>query len=888
MNFYSLSLDINERREHFLELFAKGDSHRLQKAKSFVIDVTNFNTFKVISIPHYSIVKSFVIGKGDFKFSDCDFDCDKIGNDINIRFQPKVTHVFTEPKTIEKVIKDDITFEELESYENYNKPKEIPKEEISYTQHQQIKQDLGPLNDYIALRFIVNDYGLKLEASLIKPLDKDVFENNDLKLNLQLEIDGTIYENSIIITLSHPSQFLGIALDFGSESSQMTIKRYDYTEPFHAQSPENENLFKNIQSYHINKGWIERNTNYDFYQEEPGTNFYKSIFFLKENLTGDYANFDQEPFIKNAKDDLKMLVNTEDGFTTLTENKFHQIPNLKILHKHERILESYNFEIEKSGYPIPRKLRDLKQKVYNTILETMILSFLKKEFILYDNQPRNIRMMLLIPNNYDTKDINKTQTQLNNIFEKLSQEEEYSGKIMNWEVLTISESDASFFGYINKNNVAVRNNKDYIIIDSGKGTTDFSIIRTGNENIYNLKPIYRNGFTGAGNMISYAVFETVLQYIREKSTGKGEDIQFIRNKIIDVLTSNDLEERNKFYNQIEQLKFNYRDKQYENNVRQNWDNARSGDGDIGFHSLSTSQISSITTLTELLANLNNVTDFYGYINEVCHFIVNNVVSYLKIIKDNKKDIDFAGVVFTGRAFKFKMLSDLMIQRLVNELGIAAHQITVLQGNELKEICVRGVFNNSIKLNAEVTGYPIQFVYKDKEDMPKREEQLKEKKSLGRKFFGFFINDLADLQKVSEIKSVDSELEFDLLQRSQFLIGCKKYAIRNDEFFANLNKTNYQSSIDFTQRGYVMRRKINGKVDVISAMEEIDDGGNEDKALIIPSLFPNHIEYEYVQALQKEVSRKSSVYDEELFKPFLPDNNESNNNNNNQNDNPLFF
>lgn len=893
MNFYSITLDINDRREHNLELFPQGQDHRLQRPKSFVIDIPNFTHFKIVSAALTNDIKCFVLNEEDIALRDCKVEALRDGNKVLIRLEKKETaKTDFEPAITKPEPKADISFEEIEALAEYNKPKvKTPDPVIAV---QETREDLGDISNQVTLAFTSNDYAYKLDAILKGGLSDHQYDDTSMEVIFQLNVKGHIYENSIIVTLSHPASFLGIALDFGSESSQMAVKRYEAIAPFHAQSADNENLFRNIVAYHKNQGWIPRESTYDFYQEEKGTDFYKSLFFLKEQLTGAYKNVDQEPFIKNTAENLKMLVNIEDGFTTLEKAKYYQLPNLKILHKHERLLEDYNFEIEKDGYPITLKLRELKQKVYNSILEIMIVSFLKKEFIRYDNSRRNIRMMLLVPNNYDTKDINKTQHHLNMIFEALSKSEEYQGKIGAWEILTISESDASFIGYINKNNVHIQNNKDYIIIDSGKGTTDFSIIRTGAKNLYNLRPVYRNGFTGAGNMLTYAVFETVMHFIREQNPEYGADVLYIRNKIIDVLKSNDLESRNKFYNQIERLKFNYKEKEFEASIRKSWLEAY--DGDINFENLVAANVG-IDAVTNLLTKVNGISDFYGYITNACHFIVNNVVSYLKIIKDNKEDLSLSGVVLTGRAFKFRQLADMMKDKLNQDLGIPKDKITLLQGNELKDICIKGVFNNSIKLNAEVTGYPVQLIYKSVQDMPQSEIHTRPKVSLSKKIFNFFINDLADMEHIDEVVSVEDNVNFNVLQRSQFLIGCKRYSIRNDEFLTTQPGIPYTASIDFTQRGFVMRRKIGNKVNYVSALEEIDEGGSGDKSLIVPSLFPNYMDEEYIQSIHTEAIAKADKSGHKNSDPYPPDDyyppdfnsdRQNTGKTTRSDDNPLFF
>jgi hypothetical protein len=710
---------------------------------------------------------------------------------------------------------------------------------------------LGQVNDHIGLTFVSKASQFALKAHQIREITQQLFNNNRLTIQIEFEADSGIYENTIDLYLSHPAQFLGIALDFGSESSQMAIKRYTNDFNLQEKKPEVENLFKNILSFHKSNNWLPQNETFDFYQEEKNTNFYKSIFFLKEKLSGHYEDIDKEVFIQDIAHNLKMLVNTKDGFNTLTEQRFHQLPNLKIVHKHDELMNGIGFEIEKDGYDIPIKLSEIKQKVYNTILEVMIASFLKKEFIRYNNAQRFVRLMLLVPNNYDTNDINYIQTQLNNIFATLS-EREYEGKILAWEVMTISESDASFIGYINKTNVIVERNKDYIIIDAGKGTTDFSVIRTGSDNIFDLKPIYRNGFCGAGNMITYALFETVLHFIREQSNATQSDVRFIKEKIIKVLTSNDLERKNNFYAQLERLKFNFKGAHLIDQIKSNWTVAKSGD--ISFKDLIEFG-DGINTLISLLNNIENVADFYNYVAETCDFIAQNTVSYLKLIKEHKMDFDCAGVILTGRSFMFKPLVDTMKQRLKQDLQISEDRIALLNSNELKEICIKGVFNNSIRLNSEMTGYPIQLIFEPSYIAPappvEKRPMFNRRTLLARIF-----NDINTFDKVEKVLTFEHDVKFDKLQHSQFLIGSKTYRINGNDLFQKDSNVQYDAGVEFTHKGYFVRRERAGVVDAIASMKAIDDADNGDIALVIPSLFPNYIDDRYLNSLNRDDIKKA--------------------------------
>src|SRR5690606_13011181 len=113
------------------------------------------------------------------------------------------------------------------------------------------------------------------------------------------------------------------------------------------------------------KGWIAKDDRSTYFQEEPNTSFYKSIFFLKEDLSGDYEDIEKELFIQDLSENLKMLVNSssrEEGYATLTQNRYHQLPNLKITHKYVDAFGGLNFNITKEGYEVNVSLSEIKNK----------------------------------------------------------------------------------------------------------------------------------------------------------------------------------------------------------------------------------------------------------------------------------------------------------------------------------------------------------------------------------------------------------------------------------------------------------------------------------------------------------------------------------------------
>jgi hypothetical protein len=281
-----------------------------------------------------------------------------------------------------------------------------------------------------------------------------------------------------------------------------------------------------------------------------------------------------------------------------------------------------------------------------------------------------------------------------------------------------------------------------------------------------------------------------------------------------------------------------------------------------------------------LSGIENAADFYNYVDDTCNFIAESTVNYLKLIKDNKKDFNCAGIVLTGRSFMFKPLVDKLKETLIRDLGVDGSKINLLNSSELKDICIKGVFNNSIRLNAEMTGYPIQLIFADAEP----EQTIKEPKKpiINRKsLFARIFNDLNNFEQAEKVLAFDRNLNFDKLQNSQFLIGSKTYRISGNEIFQKAPGVKYEANVEFTHKGYFVRRTHDGIVDSIAPMRAIDDADSSDMSLVVPSLFPNYIDERYLNSLERDDIKITSVAPP-------PANNNENNTQTNQNQNPLYF
>jgi len=839
MNAYVLPLLINNRRETSSQLLPGG----WNDGKQYLVEARHNWQFPLLSLTHETVLRPLTEGATDLPLHTLQHACTLTPAAVQLRlFSAPVQPVAT-PET--QAPAAPLTYEDLEAY----RVQKTKKETAPRQAFQPTRQSVGLWQDKISIWLIQDDGGgLHLTASAEE--DLTAFCNTEaanIPVRIQLEVNGETYHCDTQLSLAAPEQLLGIALDFGSESSQMTVKRSTGGPVLQNKKPGSENLFQNLLAFHKVSGWLPPSGTHEiYYQEEPGTNFYKSIFFLKGDLTGHYEDVSRELFIKNRKDNLKMLVNTHDGFTTLSQQQFHQLPNLKLTHKYNELFSKIKFSITKQGYPIPISLGDVKGKVYNSILKTLLESFLKKEFIQYEGATRKIRLVLLVPNIYDFGDVKATQLLLHEIFQDLATHE-YSGRLLAWEVLTISESDASLLGYVNKNPDALGSNRDYVIVDCGKGTTDLSVMRTGGCDGFTMQPVFRNGFAGAGNLITYAVFETLLHYLRASTADDAAARAFIRNKILAVLNSNDLERKTRFYQQLERLKFSFRESSPA--IRAQWSSARTGD--IRFRNIATSG-GDLGTLTDLLQQIENLGDFYGYIAQATGMIAEKVAGNIALIKNNQPDFQCGGVLLTGRAFLFEPLATAVHEKLKALLQIPDNRIELLRGQELKDVCVKGVFHSAIRINAEKTGFPIEVYFGGAAQPAAEKEPAAPKKQRGwqERFFQAMFNDLNQLQQAEAVIISDKALGLSRLLKSQILIGANRYKLVPPPDYSLMRHAAATADLIFTPDGYLARQMEADRVVRTFPLEEIFDAEVMEHQMVIPSLFPSVADEEYLDALTR--------------------------------------
>ncbi|MCC7029452.1 MAG: hypothetical protein IT257_04035 [Chitinophagaceae bacterium] len=820
---YSITSNINNRRQWICEL---KEGELPQSLPEFVVEFDKTNLFNLFSIPAGHELICFEENNFDVRLQDMEVQFSAHENVIEIllasKSKPESATIAVPPKRS--------FFDSIGENEVVDNSKELPVEPNSREEFTLGSQDLRFICTY-------SPNGIYIDAKITR-LSDQLF---DLK-NLQVNVRFATCIAGLKINICHPKQFLGIALDFGSEASQLAVSSYlhNLSNPV---MPLNEDLFDNVRNLMISKQNATAESQAEYYQQEKGTRFFKSVFFVKSDLGAIDAAFNSDKFLRTPEEHLKILVDKSSGkLLTQEENKHYQLPNLKIIHGHHDLLEDIKFKISRNNYPASVTLDHIVEKVHNSVLMYLLESYIQKDFAIHEKE-RFVRITLLVPNIYDSESVSHIQQNIRAILQ-VFQQKNLAG-IAGFEVLTISESDAALVGYMSKPDVNIMPGKQYVIIDAGKGTTDFSVVKTGHDDIFKILPVYRNGFAGAGNLITNALFETLIHYIREQNNDDPEVQHAIRAKIIEPL-KNDLAVRNEFFNELERLKKKFTENK---SVKTQWDQASSGS--IKLKDINGSGVD-INTIIDILKRIEQVADFYQYIEIATETITEKVVSSLEILKNSMPDIHYEGVIFTGRGFLFQPLYLKLEQKIMSRLQVPKAGIFLLKNNELKDVCIKGVFNRSMQVNSEVIGYPIQKIRKHREAASTPAKTAASTKTSVyervRKLLGSI-----EGEETTYVFSQSTPLNVQQLKNSTFQIGAKSYSIPNDDHFYSSLTPESVIKIEYTSGGYVLRHLLHGKVIRVNGLQNTFELADIDKNMIIPSLFPNYINTDYLESMNAEIA-----------------------------------
>lgn len=283
------------------------------------------------------------------------------------------------------------------------------------------------------------------------------------------------------------STIYDVVIDFGSEASQMLVKRHRDAWGAGAIVP----LFGGCLRHFYPTA--AAGAVYD--QQDRDPRLMRSLFFKHPGAEPPQSASDRQTFLCTAPSDSDpylQFITRRDA-----DDRGERLPNIKI---------SYLAQINRSGFD----LEMLHHALVLRFLHEAVRQVADKERVRCNTrQGVAIRVTLLVPNVMGQEAVSELIADVSRIANSTSfrsQLPEGCPPLLFADVKSCSESDASFLYWMNT--TPVKAGKDYLIIDVGKGTTDFSVVHVTDAS--NAISRYRSGFLGAGNAISYAIFEYLL------------------------------------------------------------------------------------------------------------------------------------------------------------------------------------------------------------------------------------------------------------------------------------------------------------------------------------------------------------------------------------------
>lgn len=453
------------------------------------------------------------------------------------------------------------------------------------------------------------------------------------------------FKSEVVVHCVPANDLYDVVLDFGSEASQMLIRHNSEGGGILPQP-----LFGNILR-HYWRSYVGVNRRvYD--QQEDNKELFRSIFFKKENAT--------------MSDDFEVMApSNNDNFlnfiTKRTNRSGERIPNVKISFLTGIGVDGVSRDRMHVGI-IMRFLHEAVTRIAEMQTEAK-----------RNNKEIAIRFTILLPNVMPQSDSSRLILELQklaNSSEFFVQHEDVS--IPYIQVNSCSESDASFLERMN--NIGLKKGNKVLTIDIGKGTTDFSISKYISSS--KATCIFRSGFVGAGNAISYAIFERCIEILVSEEQEK--------NKVIEKVLSAEPALLFELDNIIE-------------NIKHNWDELSKTDKTQDVQKISIS--TSVEVIIERIQKLEYIPDSSGIVKKMTETIADNIIKQLPV---SEKDI--RKIIISGRAYKFSGLRDTLKQKLKLKFKGAS---CLYDENSAKSGCLYGVSSNKIiSLSTSMIGIPI--------------------------------------------------------------------------------------------------------------------------------------------------------------------------------------
>jgi hypothetical protein len=499
--------------------------------------------------------------------------------------------------------------------------------------------------------------------------------DTDLDVRILFRRGAVTYTAWLRFHLCRPEHLCQAVLDFGSEASQMAYKLAGRSL---VQMP----LVEIFRDHYFRNYPQDESFRTGFYQHDNDLRFlFRSYYLIREYPdTPDVRTMLHEP-PRYEGNVLPLRHDSDEPLNAAqpTAVAYRQIPNLKLL---DASLNDFALYFKGVG----KQFSNFKDEILLTLLNQFLQALAAEVQSTLDTLGRgaafertSLRLTLLVPNLY-------SQERVLDLSQKLMEglgtlpEPFFRGL----EVQTISESDASFLGFLSDRKINLRADARYLIIDSGKGTTDLSIVRTRPNNPEIVESVYRTGFAGAGNVITYAFLETVLNIVF-RGRHPNEARRFLFDRLVRTVKS----DHNRLMAVLEHFKRHFPDQPSHNLARVR--TIQSGSASLGTLAGASTEALEAGTLIQVLEGIRAadapLEDYFGLVAE----------TVAELARKIEEHIDYSGekkihtVVLAGRAFLFKPFRTAVMERLRQRWKSV--EFVFDEGQNAKTHCITGPLNH---------------------------------------------------------------------------------------------------------------------------------------------------------------------------------------------------
>lgn len=550
------------------------------------------------------------------------------------------------------------------------------------------------------------------------------------------------YKNDFVGTLCivRTDRVLNLNVDLGSEATQA----WCYSSLFKTGKPAMVGLVDVLKDFYVKKGrkydeLVATEGQPLFTQEEVGSpNFYKTgnitFYYDEENKGIGNLQINDDEIEAWLEDKLTQSTSTghstsstgsgtEDSKTDASNSAFinylnvsaagknkneskkdlwesiekkyvKKLINIKILYANMARLGRYvgniSFKQDSATAVINNEivLLEVLRSIYKQIIVSSVKAIATK-FMLDLERVDVISVLILVPNIYNQWAIDHLLHDLN----KLNKPKEGEAKAkLRFDFRVISESDAAFLGIKNRNilktvtkGIKSEKKKDfYLVIDSGKGTTDFSIIHHNPGDTVN--PVYsvqRGGVAGAGGAIDYVFARIVARQLYAQYTKSAKcSVKTFVSRFMELFTKMSPDYQDKLMRVVELTKIQYDGHSIPNVKPCFLENVivtllKDEDQDPEWSAITAD--SSWKSISNWKWNGHDRRDVeekdVKEVDKVCHMIAEIIIQ--KVFENEEslaKRIDY--VIFTGRSFKFKPLRDAFEKTLKGKRGFYEENMTL--------------------------------------------------------------------------------------------------------------------------------------------------------------------------------------------------------------------